>query len=219
MNEIVCKMADHYNWLPIYTSYVIYEYEKYLSLYSKYDILTVAPDAIEQCWMYHILNIEHYYDYCRKHFNRIILFKPENISPDDRIKNLYKIRSLYVTEFGSPKYEMVWLSHLSQKIYHDRQKIIIIKFNNKSYKLTPTMYDTVESIKKNISLKKKINYNKIIMFIEGISDINASQLFRVYNYEESENLGFCKEKPLYDNFLLLDIYHYGFTIFIINIIK
>lgn len=218
MNEIICGLSDHYNWLPIYTTYVVYEYERYISLYSKYNELTIAPDAIEQCWMYHVLNIEHYYNYCKKRFNRVILFKPENISPNDRNRILHKTRSLYLSEFGGPKYEMVWISHLLQKIHHDRQKLIIIKIKNKSYKLTPTMYDTVKSIKENVSLKSKIGIEKIVMFIEGTSNITISQLFRVYNYKESKNLGFCKEKPLYDNFLLLDIYHYGFTTFIINII-
>ena len=219
MNEIISELSDHYNWLPIYTTYVVHEYEKYITLYSKYkDILTIAPDAIEQCWMFHVLNIEHYYNYCKRRFNRVIIFKPSNLLYNERNTNLQKIRSLYVTEFGGPKYEMVWISHLLQKVYHDRQKIITIEFGDKQHKITPTIHDTIKVIKENVSLKTRIDVKKIVIFINGTSSFNISQLFRTYNYKEMEGLGFCEEKPLYDNFLLLDIYHCGYSKFIINII-
>lgn len=219
MNDILNGLSDHYNWLPIYTGYVIYEYERYISLFSKYKLITVAPEAIEQCWMYHVLNIEHYHSYCIKRFGQVILYKPCNITINERNIELRKNREVYLREFGSPKYEMVWIYNMLDKVYHDRQKLMIIKFYSKNYKLTPTCNDTIKSIKETISTKSNILYNKIAVYIEGQSGFNISQLFRMYRYKESENLGFCKEKPLYDNFTLLDILHFGYNTLNVSVIN
>lgn len=216
MKDLLNGLSDHYNWLHIYTTYVIYEYKRYLALYAKYDMFTVAPEAIEQCWMYHVLNMEHYYNYCKKHFNKIIAYKPLNISFEMRNEYLDKNKMIYFQEYGLPKYELVWIYNIMEKIYYDKQKIITIMLQDKYYKITPTENDTIYTLKKSISVRNNIELCKISLFLDGLPTFNISQLYRKYNCKELKDSGFSKEYPLHDKFLLLDILYYGYKNIIVQ---
>ena len=76
MDSIIIGLSDYYNWLPIYCQYVVFEYERFLYLVNIEPNL-ICPNNINRCWQYHILDIRHYYIYCRKKFNKVIVHLPQ----------------------------------------------------------------------------------------------------------------------------------------------
>ena len=225
MNDIISGLSDYHNWLTSYCQLVVFEYERFMSLEFKHKNL-VAPEIIEQCWQYHVLNMEHYYNYCKKKFKNIIPYKPkyfENIN--DKLLELKKTKEYYYLEYGAIKNSLVWMNNkYDRMIKHDKIKIIFIHINDfqKEYKYTPLPNETILTLCQTTAIKYNIKIKNICIFLSDcmktVDNFNLEQIYRLNNYNYNDGNGFRNGHPLPSKILLFDLCNNGYNKFHIIII-
>jgi hypothetical protein len=106
----VSFLADQlrkHNWSPQYANEVFNEYEKFLYLRSKNSNVSPSND-IDIVWHQHILNTEHYRNYCNTKFGKFIDHNPvDSFDQDKRQQRLKTTITDYTTKFGIPT-STVW---------------------------------------------------------------------------------------------------------------
>jgi hypothetical protein len=220
MDEIIIGLSDYYNWLPIYCQYTVYEYERFLNLVANNrNITLLPPDIIEQCWQFHVLNMEHYYNYCQKRFNKILIYKPIEYPFDIRSKKINEAKQCYLQCYNQIKYKIIWIVNYTTNIRHDIQKYIIISINDKTFNYVPLLNESIVMLRETGSKKFNININRIKIYInEENSTFNLQQIYLLYGYKYESGYGTINNIPLPDKISLLDLYQYGYKKLRINVI-
>jgi len=216
MNDIIIGLSNYYGWLITYCQFVVFEYERFLALEHNYGNL-LAPEIIEQCWQYHILNMKHYQDYCIKQFNKIISYKPIYFAnSNDRNDKILLTKKYYNKHYGNFFHSMVWIHNVcSRMTKHTTNKKILLYVKNKCIEHIPYVGETILTLRETASKKLNRNIKHLFIFIEGdVNDINSFnliQIYRLFDQPYENGYGFIKSKPLPDNLMLLDLHNYEFT--------
>ncbi len=102
------NIAKYHNWDIILCNKVIFEYERFLFLKSYY--LDAYPsEYIKKLWQYHILNTEHYFNYCMSKFNKIIHHNINDYIDSTNNKNkIIGTINEYNKNFGKFIYDEIW---------------------------------------------------------------------------------------------------------------
>lgn len=101
------QLYKYYNWTSEYSKKVIFEYERFLYLRSQYNNI-LPPDIIDKLWMYHILNIDNYINYCLEKFKFIIIYEPLDRLNNDKNNKILNFYNIYKTIYNEIKYPEVW---------------------------------------------------------------------------------------------------------------
>lgn len=107
------NIAKYHNWDIILCNKVIFEYERFLFLKSYY--LDAFPsEYIKKLWQYHILNTEHYFNYCMSKFNKIIHHNINDYIDSTNCDNkIIGTINEYKKNFGNFMYYEVWKNDIN----------------------------------------------------------------------------------------------------------
>ena len=220
MDDIIIGLSDYYNWLPLYCQYTIFEYERFMHLLNLNEKL-MCPDIIKQCWEYHILNIDHYYKYCIKRFNKVLIYVPRHYSNMEKREQVKIYKEFYFKHYDRIAYDLVWIENKQGNIVtHDVQKNIILHIDKKRINYSLILNENILDLKDLISKKFNINISNINIFLENEnSSFNLQQIYQLYNYKYFDNAGLPNYSCLPDKINLLDLYHGNYSHLRIYLVK
>ena len=216
MDDIITGLSNYYGWLVTYCQFIVFEYQRFLKLENKYKNLR-PPETIEQCWQFHILNIDHYYKYCNKHFGNVLAYKPVCFNTCTERNQLIQLTlHRYLLEYGSIKYQLVWNNNPFTKIInHNVNKAMTLHITNKTVQHMPLLDETILTLREIASQKFRINIDYFVIFIEGnkedICTFNLEQIYRLHGYKYENGYGFKENNSIPDKIKLLDLHIYGFN--------
>lgn len=215
MDDIVIGLSKYHNWLTSYCQFIIFEYERFIYLEFKFKNL-IAPEIIEQCWQYHVLNMEHYYRYCHAKYKKVIPYKPSYFENENEKKvKINKTMELYNSEYGNIKYVCIWSNNscFDRTLNHTNINKLILFVHNKSFNYFPILQDNISTLRELTSSKYNINVDKVFIFINKRDEkynYNLERLYKFYKYKYNKGNGFYDNKSknniaLPNNISLMDL--------------
>jgi hypothetical protein len=165
------NIAKYYNWNIDYTNQVIYEYEKFIYLKSKYNDIIPSID-IDKLWKYHIFSVNEYYNYCMQNCGKIINYDPfEEIN----IQKISNTINSYKNIFGDILYKNIW--------------IFDVKVNIDEIGILSNIYSTLPN--NNLILQ---NNNPIYpSYIENKPDMLSLKLYFIYKNNKNTDPRYDKQ--------------------------
>jgi hypothetical protein len=131
LDKIILQVQKHHNWTLDYSIKVSNEYTKFMFLRSKNNKLSPSNE-IDKFWHQHILNTNHYYNFCTENFGKFIHHDPEDANDQiKRIERLNETTKNYKDLYKSNPPVNVWNGCKDGDEEQDKKRdVLIIKLIN-----------------------------------------------------------------------------------------